>query len=384
MPEGQEATVTEVDATDFPDQDRMVSGVFDIGPSGSEFEVPVTIGLPIDLDTPEGTVIVVMRFDESSSAWEPLEGSYIIGTSVFAATEHFSVFAALSTSEAAACNNMWFAGPAAVPLFLEPGNIVVSGGVRTKETLGNARSSQFALDSFWTVEGCDTTVTGFFGEGTSSDGRWKDWSHAGGGGPIPQAADGSFSFDLTASDGPYIGLIDPCHAASDGAVTYNLNVFIGGDCTDMCRGVTCTGNTGNPCTSEVCNPSNGMCEVVPVSGSCGSGNAGKCVEDVCVVEIPMTGGASGNTVCAAQGMTCRDTPVFATPEAACLAFHPSAGVTRSSSGWRQGIYCNDNEGAACTGRVDTCHSCPACLDTGLDCGTANSMQIESLYAVCVP
>ncbi len=184
--------------------------------------------------------------------------------------------------------------------------------------------------------------------------------------------------DCTALDDDGDGVGDFCDIC-DG-----VDDSIAGDCTDMCAGVTCTGNTGNPCTAEACNPSNGICEVVSIAGTCGSGDAGRCVEDECVVEVPMAGGASGNTVCAAQGMTCQGTPAFAQPEAACLAFHPGVGVTMGSSGWRQGIYCNDNMGAACSGRVDTCHSCPGCLDTGLDCGTANSTQLEALYAVCVP
>ena len=64
---------------------------------------------------------------------------------------------------------------------------------------------------------------------------------------------------------------------------------------------------------------------------CGSSNARICVQGDCIVEVSMSAGESGSSVCVAQGLTC--------------------------------------------------DSVPACL-AGLDCNISNSTQLESLYARC--
>ena len=80
IPEGAtdepvEATVREVDASGFPNADELVSPVYDIGPSGTQFAVGVTVGILIDPDTPAGTTIDVVRFNDASGEWEPLPGN---------------------------------------------------------------------------------------------------------------------------------------------------------------------------------------------------------------------------------------------------------------------------------------------------------------------
>jgi hypothetical protein len=105
------------------------------------------------------------------------------------------------------------------------------------------------------------------------------------------------------------------------------------------------------------------------------------VQGDCIVEVSMSAGESGSSVCAAQGLTCDSVPVLSPPEAACVAFHPTASVSADVNGWEQGIYCNNNTNKACEGRTNDCHSCPAC-NPGLDCNISNSTQLESLYARC--
>jgi hypothetical protein len=96
----------------------------------------------------------------------------------------------------------------------------------------------------------------------------------------------------------------------------------------------------------------------------------------------MRAGTSGDIACAAEGLTCDSVPVLSPPEAACVAFNPSAGVTSSVNGWKQAVYCDDNAGLACTGKTDNCHHCPACISIGLDCTTSSSDNLERLYARC--
>lgn len=380
MPSGQQATVKQLDASEYPSQELLLSPVFDIGPSAT-FDVPVTIGLPINPDTPAGTAVVLMRYDEASSAWQALKGSHIVGTTVFAQTDHFSVFAALSNAQASACDNLWSGGPGTVAPFLVPGNISVSPATRTEEVSAFSGDAIFAQSSTWESDECSVTVTGEFGGGTAGSGLWVDYSK-GGGGDIPQGSGGSFSFTLQDTDGPFLGLADPCNAPL-GGIPYHLNVHMKADCVDKCLGVTCTTDDGNPCTTDTCNGQTGLCEQTPNASTCGSASGGKCVLGACMVEVPMLAGVTGNSVCAAEGLSCNKAPVLAPPEAACLAFHPGASVSASASGWRQGIYCNDNDNTACSGRLDTCHSCPACLDTGITCLTSNSTQLESAYVSCI-
>ena len=372
-----EATVREVDASDFPDAENLASPVYDIGPSGTQFTAGVTVGIPIDADTPAGTTIDVVRFNDTSGEWEPLDGTSIIGTSAFAQTDHFSVFAALGSAAAAACDNLWTGGPGTVPPLHTVGGLTVVPGVKTSEDIAFSGPSEISLGSTWESPACDATVSGDFGPGLTGDGAWVDYSN-GGGASIPQAG-GPYSFPMQFPRGPFLGLSDPCHAQL-GAYPYNLNIHFTGDCVDLCQGVTCPPGTG-PCGTTTCNPLNGICESAPGT-TCGSSNAGICVQGECMVEVSMSAGESGNSVCAAQGLTCDSVPVLSPPEAACISFHPTASVSSDANGWEQGIYCDNNTNLACEGRTNDCHSCPPC-NAGLDCTTANSTQIESIFALCI-
>ena len=376
-----EATVREIDASGFPRPEDLVSPVFDIGPSGTQFDIPVTVGIPINPDTPAGTVVEVVRFDEASGDWEPLAGTTIIGSAAFAKTDHFSSFSTAQNPSGLACDNVWTGGPGTVAPLLTPGGITVSPGTKTDEDIAFSGPSEIALGSTWETTSCSVTVSGNFGAGLTGDGGWIDYSNGRATGVVPQAGGGAFSFQLqhvppNDPRGPFLGLSDPCHAPL-GNYPYDLNIHFAAACGNLCQGVTC-GGTG-PCGNTTCNPANGQCE-----GPCGSSNAGKCVQGLCMVEVSMSAGETGNSVCAAEGLTCDSVPVLSPPEDACIAFNPTASVTSTGNGWRQGIYCNNNTNLACEGKTNNCHSCPPCRDDGLDCNTANSTQIEDIYASCVP
>ncbi len=373
-----EATVREVDSSGLPNTDQLVAPVYDIGPSGTQFAIGVTVGIPINPDTPAGTAVEVVRFNDANGEWEPLPGTSIIGGSAFAQTDHFSVFSVLGAAAAASCDNLWTGGPGTVPPLHAVGGITVTPGVKTAEDIAFSGPSEISLGSTWESPSCDVMVSGNFGPGLTGDGAWIDYSN-GGGASIPQAG-GAYSFQMQYPRGPFLGLTDPCHAQL-GAYPYNLNIHFTADCVDLCLGVTCPPGTG-ACAATTCNPLNGLCESAPGT-TCGSSNAGICVQGECMVEVSMSAGESGNSVCAAQGLTCDSVPVLSPPEVACVKFHPTASVSADANGWEQGIYCNNNTNKACEGRTNDCHSCPPC-NAGLGCTTANSTQIESLYARCIP
>ena len=239
------------------------------------------------------------------------------------------------------------------------------------------------MGSTWDSPACQIKVTGSFGP-VSGDGAWIDYSN-GGGGPIPSSG-GGFSLGLETDPpdntrGPSFGITDPCQAAI-GVYAYNLSIAFAADCEDPCDTIDCS--DGNPCTDDTCIPIVGECEHTPTGGTCGSGGNGRCIQNMCIVEVPMAPNVSGNTVCADEGLSCAGVPVIQPmDQEACKAFHPSASVTATVNGWRQSVYCNNSVGLACEGKTDNCHHCLACLSTGLDCTTSNSDQIASLFAQCV-
>lgn len=379
-----EITLAVVDDNSIPGGVTRTSPVYRIDPEGTAFAIPATVSAAIDPSTGSGSTISVVTYDESSQTWMPLDATMIVAGNALAPTDHLSLFSTATQPTGSGCDNIWGGAPGSVAPLHTVGGVTVAPGVKTSEDITFSGPSQMSLGSTWEVPTCSATVEGAFGAGVIGDGAWTDYSH-GDSGTITNAG-GSFSLVLTNSlpdnpRGPYLGLSDPCHAAL-GAYHYNLNLHFAADCTNLCAGVNC--DDGNPCTTDSCDPVDGSCQHTPTSGACGSTGSAMCVGGLCMVEVPMQGGESGNTLCAAEGLTCSGVPVLSSPEAACVAFNPGATVSSNFNGWRQAVYCNDNSGAACSGRIDDCHHCPACLDTGLNCDTSASDQLERLYASCEP
>jgi hypothetical protein len=121
-----------------------------------------------------------------------------------------------------------------------------------------------------------------------------------------------------------------------------------------------------------------------------SGSCAPCTEAIgcrvvggkAIFAVPMAGGGSGASVCADHGYQCVGAPVLTPPENACLAFHPGAPVSSDGNGWKQAVWCDDDDGLACQGRTG-CHHCPACDDTNLDCTTSGSSLLSELFVECV-
>lgn len=134
---------------------------------------------------------------------------------------------------------------------------------------------------------------------------------------------------------------------------------------------------------EVTVPLPVLCET-PEQEVCGTGGNGKCINGECFVEVTAASSLSGNQVCANEGLVCADVPPVSPREAACKAFHPTASVTSSSSGWQEAVYCNSAAGAACGygSKTNNCHYCPACGDN-IECTHFGGPEWTALYARCI-
>ena len=215
----------------------------DLGMGGrrpTDFAVPVTVGLPIDDDTPAGEALAMVRYDETTGAWETLEGTSVVGDDAIAKTLLFSPFALFGGDLPAGCDNQWGGGPGAVAPMLRPGGVVVSPATRVSEDLVNSGSAQMALGSVWTTEACIVTVKLDAGEGVDGTGGWIDWQ-SGATGDMPLVS-GFYTaeMDVRAPNGPYFGVSDACHAPT-GADPHNLATQVAADYLDQSERVTCGG-----------------------------------------------------------------------------------------------------------------------------------------------
>ena len=397
--DGFEATVKVVDSAGFPAADELLSPVFDIGPSGTQFDVPVTIGIPIASTVAAGTPLEVRRLDDSG-ALAVLTDLEVVGGMALVRTEHFSRFA-LSKSDQERCHNIATGSSQLLPLNAEGEPVMTPATLLDQETAGAVGGGTFSLGSTWAPGACTVTVSGSFGPGLTGDGEMVVRSDTATSVPVPHNPDGSFTMQVDVGGGPVRSLefSDPCVAASDNhSPQYILEIGSWDDVdlttcasSNLCAAVTCTGTQWCQPSTGVCVdplPGQGECELHPNSGTCGSTGAGKCVHGYCMVEVLMDGNTNGRDECVKEGLVCENYPLFVPPPAACLAFNPGAAVTSSASNWnRQSVHCdNGNTGLACEGKTNTCHDCPACT---LGSGPSGCLQtgtdiFEHLYVNCVP
>lgn len=98
--EDTEITVEAVDKDGLAGEGNIASEVYDFGPDGTTFEMPVTLTIDFDASaTPEGMKAVIAYLD--GDTWEPLADSEISGDSVVATTTHFTLFAVVWTPDGA-------------------------------------------------------------------------------------------------------------------------------------------------------------------------------------------------------------------------------------------------------------------------------------------
>jgi hypothetical protein len=384
--------IEDVGRDGFPDSATLTSSVFEVEPDGAAFDRPIVVALPIDPNTPDGTRIEVVRLDETAMTWTPVPGAFVAGRHAFVRTDHLSAFSTRANPSSTACFDTWrITGSTAPPPIHRRGAIQVTGATLEQESVVFSGPVAVALGSSWSSESCIAPVEGTFGEATpggSTEGAWRDYSHPLVT-PISSLNGGPFRFTIRSAEpdaarGPFFGIADPCTAPLD-VFSYQLDVAFTSACTDPCQGETC--NDADPCTDDLCDPADGSCATTPRT-TCGADDAGICVQGTCTLAVPLDGTTSGTQSCAAIGLTCVDPlPVFEPAEAACLAFHPTAVVSKGLSGWQQSVWCDGDTGPACSPdpllpRFDTCHDCPTCTEPVLTCEDTTSTDLSQSFVEC--
>lgn len=103
-----EVTLEVILPTGQPDADKLGSLIYDFGPDGTTFEVPVELTIELNKALPEGMNAKMAWLDEDAEKWVPLEDSEVDGMTVTATTTHFTMFAIVLTTSgqsAGSCDN---------------------------------------------------------------------------------------------------------------------------------------------------------------------------------------------------------------------------------------------------------------------------------------
>jgi hypothetical protein len=87
---------------DLPGRDSIAGDVYDFGPSGTTFTVPVALTLPLGGGVPAGKKAVVAWLDPASGQWFPVP-STVEGEKVRGLVTHFTRFALLLLQDSALC-----------------------------------------------------------------------------------------------------------------------------------------------------------------------------------------------------------------------------------------------------------------------------------------
>jgi hypothetical protein len=98
----KQLTVTVSAPTDEPSKDSIAGDVYEFGPSGTTFTVPVALTLPLAGGVPAGKRVVVAWLDPSAAQWFPV-ATTVAGDKVTGLVTHFTRFALLLLDQAATC-----------------------------------------------------------------------------------------------------------------------------------------------------------------------------------------------------------------------------------------------------------------------------------------
>lgn len=102
-------TIETLDEDDQPESHRIASGVFDLGPDGTQFQVPVTLAFDFVNSGPQGAT-PMLAFLENGE-WKTLPDSRVEGGQVVATTTHFTPFAVVwegGVQDGGACEELPF------------------------------------------------------------------------------------------------------------------------------------------------------------------------------------------------------------------------------------------------------------------------------------
>jgi hypothetical protein len=108
LTEDTEVTLEVILPTGQPEADKLASLIYDFGPDGTQFEMPVELTIEMNKSVPEGMDAHMAWLDEDTDKWVPLEDSEVDGMTVTATTTHFTMFAIVLTTTgqaAGSCDN---------------------------------------------------------------------------------------------------------------------------------------------------------------------------------------------------------------------------------------------------------------------------------------
>lgn len=225
--------------TGFPDEDTLLAPVYELGPDGAEFAVPVTLSIALDADEPAAIVTL------DGSAWMELPASTVTAGRAFAQTTHFSTY---SAAPPAGNPDPCLFRDSPAPLVV-PGNVVVSNATQVDTSTAFSGADMMERGSRWEASAPTVTVSGVAGPPAGTGGYAVFGTMGEGEGTFDVAADGSFSLQLDLkTQGPWFALTDAClqpYATGPSGWLYNLEIACDPDC--MAGGGTTPGTNVPEC-----------------------------------------------------------------------------------------------------------------------------------------
>lgn len=215
---------------DFPDPGNRWSDVFELGPDGASFEIPVTVAITLDDDRSDSPA-ALFRLNESTEVWEEIALSYTTQGRVWGQVTGFSIFAAGPASAPDECTSR-----SSISMNV-PGNVGVLVADRDQTTfVGVGTLFEQETGSRWITTSDSFVVEGIAGP-PEGQGGWIDFATGPNfeTGTFTIASDGTFSipFDIPPLGFRYLGLTDAClapFASETNGWLYNAEVNCGPNC----------------------------------------------------------------------------------------------------------------------------------------------------------
>jgi hypothetical protein len=169
-------TVTVKDPKDYPKGAEVLGPIYELGPSGFQFQSGATLSLKADKRPPAGEVAVIATIDPATNQWAELERSHEVGdvaagkAQVVGRTGHFSPFTTWHVPNRfdERCRAPMTAGVLGIN---KPDTLNIAGA--TLEWRQKSTDGAIEYGSYWTINQPTVTISG---EGMiDGSGRWGAW-----------------------------------------------------------------------------------------------------------------------------------------------------------------------------------------------------------------